>query len=77
MFEELVVSAELQPDGQLWVVRRYPSNMAYCTGGRVPDRVVREVYCGADGRVFLNHTIEGKHIPARSVPESFEFGEEA
>lgn len=65
-----VVSAELQPNGELWVVRRWPSNSMYaCYPPRpVPDKVVREVY-----EARLIRTDEGKHVPRTTVPERFEF----
>ncbi len=59
--------------GNLEIVRRYPSNMAYGNGTPVPDRVEKEVYGVVDGKITLIQTIQGKHEPAYRVEERITF----
>lgn len=69
-----VVRAGLNTDtGNLEIVRRYPSNMAYGNGTPVPDRVEKEVYGVVDGKIALIQTVQGKHEPAYCVEEKFSF----
>jgi hypothetical protein len=70
-----IVKAQIGPDGQLEVVRQYPSNMAYGNGLPFPDKVVKEIYGVVDGRIALINTVEGKHIPPQLMPERIEFNE--
>lgn len=73
---EKIVSVTLV-DGGLEVVKRRPSNAAYCTGKPVPDLVCKEIYIGGPhGNVVLGARIHGKHTPAYWVPESITFGVE-
>jgi hypothetical protein len=73
---ETIVSVTLV-DGGLEVVKRRPSNAAYCTGQPVPDLVCKEIYVGGpNGNVVLGARIHGKHTPAYRVPESITFGDE-
>lgn len=69
-----VVRAGLNTNtGNLEIVRRYPSNMAYGNGTPVPDRVEKEVYGVIDGKIALIQTIQGKHEPAYRVEERITF----
>lgn len=68
-----IVSVELK-SGRLEVIRRYPSNMAYCSGVACPDHIVKEVYGCTDGiSVELIETKEGIHVPKKVVEEQFIF----
>lgn len=67
-----VVSVALV-DGKLEVITRTPSNMAYCNGTPCPDSIKKQTYAAVDGKIVLESTIDGKHVPARFVPESIEF----
>lgn len=69
-----IVSAELNKSGEMEIVRQYPSNMSYCNGVPVPDRVVKEIYRTNDaGVIVLVEEIEGRHEPAKMLPERIEF----
>lgn len=67
-----VISANLV-NGNIEIVRRYPSNMCYGNGTQAPDRIVKEIYGSVDGKVQLVQTITGKHTPGHFVKETFEF----
>ena len=74
MTDVITVGAGINPEtGNLEVVRRYPSNMAYGNGSPVPDRVVKEIYGVVDGQITLIETVMGKHEPAYVVPEKIIF----
>lgn len=69
-----IVSAKLNESGEIEIVRQYPSNMSYCNGVPVPDRVVKEIYRTNDaGVIFLAEEVEGRHEPAKMLPERIEF----
>ena len=73
-----IVSAESTTDGQMEIVKRYPSNAAYASigCGAVPDRVTKEIYDVVEGKIELIKTIKGTHTPGYDVAESIEFPEE-
>lgn len=72
--EHKIVSVTLTEHGELEVVRQFPSNMAYCSGERCPDRVVKEIYRADEGGMIrLAEEKEGKHTPAYMVAEKIEF----
>lgn len=70
-----IVSAFLNENGELEIIRQYPSNMMYtCNPPRsVPDKVVKEIYKSEKGRIILADKIEGKHVPASINEERIEF----
>lgn len=68
-----IVSASVTTDGELHIVRKYPSNMSYCNGTPVPDRVVKEVYRCEGGKIVLAETVVGTHHPAKRIEERIEF----
>lgn len=69
-----VISAGLV-EGQLEVVRRYPSNSMFaCDPPRkAPDTIEKDVYGIVDGKIQLIEIISGQHVPAHSVAEQFTF----
>ena len=72
--EHKIVSVTLTEHGELEVVRQFPSNMAYCSGHLLPDRVVKEIYRADEGGMIkLVKEIKGKHTPAYMVAEQIEF----
>lgn len=62
-------------NGTLEVVKRYQSNMTYCSSSPVPDRVVKEIYGCKDGVVDLLEIKEGQHYPKKIIDEQFVFDE--
>lgn len=69
-----IVSAKLSESGEIEIVRQYPSNLSYCNGVPVADRVVKEIYRTNDaGVIFLAEEVEGRHVPAKMLPERIEF----
>ena len=67
------LSVTLNEAGELEVVRRYPSDMAYGTGDPCPDRVVKEIYRSDGEKISLAQTVDGKHTPRYTVDEKIEF----
>lgn len=57
---------------------RQSPNFTYCGGfsSTPPDRVWKEVYGLKDGKMTLLKAVEGKHVQAQHIPESFEFDED-
>ena len=74
-----VISAKIVGD-ELHVVRRAQSSaMLLCDPPRpAPDTVIKEIYeATPDRRIVLVRTVQGEHIPERTLPERFVFeGEE-
>lgn len=68
-----IVSVTLTSEGDIEVVRQYPSNIKYGNGNSAPDRVIKEIYRVKDGKIVLFTTVEGKHTPAYMVHEKIEF----
>ena len=73
-----IVSCTLTSEGTIEVIRQYPSNMSYLTypGTQAPDTVIKEIYGSVNGKIELIKQINGRHTPAHTVPESFDFDEE-
>lgn len=67
-----VVSAQLV-NGLLEIVRRYPSNMSYANGERIPDSLEKEIYVCKDGMIVLDCIIKGNVVPEQRIPEKFVF----
>ena len=57
---------------------RQQSNITYTgwPGQTAPDRVWKDVYGLKDGKMTLLKVVQGKHIQAQQIPESFEFDDE-
>ena len=70
-----ISSAGLNANGELEIVRRFPSNSQYlCSPPRpVPDRIIKEIYRVVDGKIELAETVVGKHILAKQIAERIEF----
>lgn len=70
-----VTSVEINENGELEVVVRFPSNSVYATFPAQPveDRVVKQIYWAVDGRICLKEEIEGKVIPPQVTQERIEF----
>jgi len=69
-----IMSAHINEHGDLEIVRKYPSNMAYCSGQTVPAKVVKEIYSASASKViFLSKEITGKHEPSRVIEEKITF----
>lgn len=64
-----IVRATEREDGTLEVVRRHPSNMAYCNGSPVPDRLIKTIYGARDGRIVPISEVCGTMTPARIIAE--------
>lgn len=67
-----IISANLI-DGQMEIVKRFPSNSCYCNGNPCPDTIVKEIYGVVDGKIELIKTIQGIHTPSHVIKETFEF----
>lgn len=61
------------------IIYRQSPNFTYCGGfnySTPPDHVWKEIYGLKDGRMTLLQVVQGKHIQAQHIPESFEFDDE-
>ena len=70
-----IVSAFVNEDGELEIVRQYPSNIVYTCNPPIqaPDKVVKEIYRCEHGKIVLSEKIEGKHTPRSVNEERIEF----
>lgn len=76
MNSQRLVSVDLKSNGTLEVVRSYPSNACLGNGEMLPDTVVKETYHSVAGKIVLQGTKRGKHIPRQVLPERFDFPEQ-
>ena len=70
-----IVSASLNSNGELEVVRQYDSHARYANNTPCPDRVIKEIYKALNGEIVLDSVLEGKHTPSYIVEEKIEFPE--
>ncbi len=75
MNEIKIISVNFTENGEVEIVKQYPSNEQYCClpPRPVPDRIVKEIYKLVDNRFELVDTIKGKHQPAYKVEETITF----
>lgn len=73
--QHTIKSVTPMSDGTLEIVRQYPSNMMLASypPRPAPDRVVKEIFGVKDDKIVLLRTVEGKHFPAKQMPERIEF----
>lgn len=76
--EAVIEDVRLMDNGTLEVIKRELSHaILTCMPPRpAPDRIYKEIYVAEGGKIVLDTTIEGTHIPATTIPEKFEFPKE-
>ncbi len=74
---EEIISIDVTPD-HVWIVKRAHPLFSYTVigpGSQPPDRVWKEVWEVEGGKLVRRPDVVGRHHPAQSLPESFEFDE--